>query len=162
MTTRELRETFAAGLAAEILEAPAGFYEAFDEDNMADFLTRRWEALCAGQQVSLADHAFFPETEYWLLEESETENSAAYMMAAELPALAETPDTALCAVVFGTAMDPRVFTGTRHAGQITLTEWLWQNGDLTHAPAGTSFADTDDRRQTMAQQVYAVCDSYRE
>lgn len=162
MTTRELREKFPAKLSAALWESPADFYVSFDEDNTAEYLTRLWEKLCAEHGVSLAEHAFFPEPECWLLEESEEGESAAYMLAAELPLLKEEPDTALLAIVFGTSMDPRVFAGTRLQGKIALQEWSAVNGVSRATDVGEPFADSRERRQNTAQQVYAVCDEYQE
>lgn len=156
MNTAELREKFALALSAEILEDPTAFYTALDEDAVLDFLTAMWEKLCVEQEVLIADHAFFPEHECWLLEEEG--ETAAYLLAIELPALRQEPDYHLMSVVFGTAMDPRVFAGARTEKTVTLYEYTSQNQKTEVG----SFADASPRREVIAEQVYAVCDAYCE
>lgn len=159
MTTQTLRDKAAAMLAEEILSEPDAFYAAFDEGDtgVTEWLTARWETVCAQNGETLEAHPFFPETEFWLLDE--TDEDFACMMVSTLPALTETPDTCLLGVVFGAKMDPRVFTGVRTGGGITLREHSRPETTVQTAECGR-FPVVKRLRQAMAEQIYAICDSY--
>ena len=160
MTTASLRQRFAALFSQRVIDDPESFYAAFDEGEtgMTDYLTALWETLCEEQQVTMGEHPFFPATDFWLIDESE-ENFAC-LMVTSLPPLSEPSDCALFSVVFGATMNVRCFSGTRQNGQVVLTEWL-KNGDILTQKEWERFASTKTLRQEMAQQVYAVCDSYQ-
>ena len=111
MTATALREQYVTvTLAGSIHEDPAAFYEAFEEgeDAMASFFTHLWETLCDTQRVALAEHPFFPEIMPYILED--TEDGFCAIVTLTLPKLPAAPSVS-SAIVFGSAMDPRVFAG---------------------------------------------------
>lgn len=111
MDSKMLREQYVAqDLPAYIHADPAPFYEAFEEgeDAMEALFTHVWEAMCAREQAPLADHPFFPEIMPYVLEDSEEGFCA--IVTLTLPKTPAAPSMS-GAIVFGSAMDPRVFAG---------------------------------------------------
>ena len=111
MDALTLREEYVTKtLAGCIHTDPSAFYEAFEEgeDAMEAFFTHLWEALCENERQTLADHPFFPEIRPYILED--TPDGFCAIVTLTLP---KTPTAASVsgAVVFGSAMDPRVFAG---------------------------------------------------
>ncbi|MBE6764193.1 MAG: hypothetical protein E7553_07610 [Ruminococcaceae bacterium] len=111
MDAKTLREQYVTKtLANSIHGDPTPFYEAFEEgeDAMEAFFTHLWETLCNSEGESLADHPFFPDIMPYILED--TEDGFCAIVTLTLP---KTPTAASVsgAVVFGSAMDPRVFAG---------------------------------------------------
>ena len=109
MTDQTLRELYVTQiLANDVHGDPSLFYEAFEdgEDAMEAYFTHLWETLCNREQTALAEHPFFPEIMPYVLEDSDDGFSA--IVTVTLP---KTPQAATvsAAVVFGSAMDPRVF-----------------------------------------------------
>ncbi len=112
MDNQTLRERyFVQALADDIHKDPSSFYEAFEngEDAMEAFFTHLWETLCKAEQALLADHPFFPEILPYILED--TEEGFCALVSVTLP---ETSRALPCGgvIVFGSAMDPRVFACT--------------------------------------------------
>ena len=112
MDDRHLREQYLTDtLAACIHTDPSAFYEAFEEgeDAMEAFFTHLWETLCLQEQQTLADHPFFPEITPYILED--TEDGFCAIVTVTIPKTAASAAMS-GAVVFGSAMDPRVFAAT--------------------------------------------------
>ena len=97
-------EALPNALALDVSE----FYDAFEngEDAMIDYITALWEQRCAEAGVTLAEYPCFPEMMPYVLED--TEEGFCAIVTATLP---KTTDAAAvkAAIVFGSAMDPRVF-----------------------------------------------------
>lgn len=111
MDGKTLRERYVTKTLANCIHGdPAPFYEAFEEgeDAMEAFFTHLWETLCAEAQESLADHPFFPDVMPYILED--TEDGFCAIVTVTLPKTLSAPFVS-GAVVFGSAMDPRVFAG---------------------------------------------------
>ncbi len=98
-------------LAASVLRDPTPFYEAFEEgeDALTAFLTGLWESLVKREGQSLSQCPFFPDVVPYVLED--TEDGFCALVCVTLPETATAPETA-AVVVFGSAMDPRVFAMT--------------------------------------------------
>ncbi len=112
MDSKTLRQQYFTKTLANCIHGdPSPFYEAFEEgeDAMEAFFTHLWETLCKNERESLADHPFFPEIMPYILED--TEDGFCAIVTVTLP---KTPAAASMsgAVVFGSAMDPRVFAST--------------------------------------------------
>ena len=111
MDNKVLREQFVARcLPAHIHGDPTPFYDAFEdgEDAMESLFTHLWETLCNDEQAQLADHPFFPDIMPYVLEDSEDGFCA--IVTVTLPKTPAAPSVS-AAIVFGSAMDPRVFAG---------------------------------------------------
>lgn len=102
------RQFLSDALSSAILTDPTPFYEAFEdgEDALESFLTARWEALCDELDESLAAHPFFPEITPYILEDDDEGFCA--LVAVTIPKTVSAPSM-MGAIVFGSAMDPRVF-----------------------------------------------------
>ena len=164
MTTGELRKRFAfEALPLALLEDPAPFYIAFTdgEEEVLSFATEVWERLCRDGGDTLREHPFFPDSTFWLVDE--TEENFTCMWDLYLPASGAVP-ALYAALVFGAVMDPRYFTAAAAAdGGADIAELnLGGDGTLMKAPCGRLEAalPEKDRRQTFMEQVYAVCDAY--
>ena len=164
MTTKQLRELFSRQtLPLSLLVDPTPFYQAFTEGEaeVGGFLTAVWASLCAEQGDTLAAHPFFPEVDFWLVDE--TEEHFACMLDVYLPAAGPAP-ALYAALVFGATMDPRYFTGLAAAdGGIALVELLYDGGEsLQEAACGVLAAQLPEkeRRRQFMEQVYTVCDAY--
>jgi len=100
-------------LPAAIGTDPSDFYEAFEdgEDAMADYITGLWESQCVEEGTSLSQHPCFPELVPYVLED--TEEGFCAIVTVSLP---HTPSASAvkAAIVFGSAMDPRVFAAVPH------------------------------------------------
>ncbi len=109
MNGNDFRRAFVTRTLSEAIAAdPTDFYGAFEdgEDAVNDYITGLWETQCASCGVTLAEHPCFPETVAYILED--TEDGFCAIVTVSLP---QTPSASACkaAVVFGSAMDPRVF-----------------------------------------------------
>ncbi len=109
MDNRILRERYLTQTLAECIHTdPSAFYEAFEEgeDAMEAFFTHLWETLCQTEQQTLAEHPFFPEISPYVLED--TEDGFCAIVTVTIPKTSAAASVS-GAVVFGSAMDPRVF-----------------------------------------------------
>lgn len=109
MKENAFRERFLCGtLAAAVLADPTPFYEAFEESEeaMNAYWTSLWETQCRACGEELCAHPCFPETTAYVLEDSEEGFCA--LVTVTLPATA-VASMMKATVVFGSAMDPRVF-----------------------------------------------------
>ncbi|MBQ3068821.1 MAG: hypothetical protein IJD01_02600 [Clostridia bacterium] len=109
MTENAMREAFLCRtLPQAILRDPAPFYEAFEEseDAMAAYMTSLWESLCKASDEELSEHPCFPEMDPYVLED--TEEGFCALVTVTLPARGGA-SAVTGVVVFGSAMDPRVF-----------------------------------------------------
>lgn len=99
-----LKET----LAGAVLADPTPFYEAFEESEeaMNAYWTALWEMRCRESGEKLSAHPCFPETIAYVLED--TEDGFTALVTVTLPATAAA-SLMKATVVFGSAMDPRVF-----------------------------------------------------
>lgn len=108
-----------------ILNDPAPFYEAFEdsEDAMAAYVTSLWEAMCREAGESLEMHPCFPELDPYVLEDSPEGFCA--LVTVTLPKSGRAA-AVTGVVVFGSAMDPRVFaavpTTLPHGETLKITE----------------------------------------
>ncbi len=95
-------------LPQAILADVSEFYDAFEngEDAMNDYITGLWEQQCRDMDVTLADHPCFPDIVPYVLED--TEEGFCAIVTATLPKTAQA-SAVKAAIVFGSAMDPRVF-----------------------------------------------------
>lgn len=102
------RAFFTEALAMSVHSDPTPFYEAFEdgEDALEAFLTALWEALCRQKGVALSECSFFPVIESYILEDTEEGFAALVTVTLEKTATASAVSGA---IVFGSAMDPRVF-----------------------------------------------------
>lgn len=104
----ELRHRFVTQVLYTALEDPTAFYEAFEEgeDALAAYWTSLWESMCTHSGVSMAAYPCFPETLVYILED--TADGFCALVTVTLPS---TPGVGAvkAAVVFGSAMDPRLF-----------------------------------------------------
>lgn len=122
MRRRFLGET----LGAAILENPAAFYDAFEdsEDAMEAYLTMLFETLCRESGEDLSTHSFFPQIEPYILED--TPDGFCALVTVTLPKTAAAREAA-AAIVFGSAMDPRVFTALpvtlKHGDTLAVGEY---------------------------------------
>ena len=108
-STAQMRRTFLSEtLPAAIGVDPSPFYEAFEEseDAMASYFTSLWEAQLAEAGEALGDHPFFPLIDPYVLED--TPEGFCAIVTVTLPKIANAADV-IGAIVFGSAMDPRVF-----------------------------------------------------
>lgn len=109
MQPNDLRKAYLLDtLGASVLDDPTAFYEAFEdgEDALEAYLTALWESLCRKTGETLCEHPFFPEITPYILED--TEEGFCALVAVTLPKTAAA-SAMMGAVVFGSAMDPRVF-----------------------------------------------------
>ncbi len=109
MNENDLRVAFLSEtLSAAVLADPAPFYEAFEESEEAvsAYVTMLWEGVCRQTGESLSAHPCFPETTAYVLED--TEEGFCALVTVTLPATAAA-SMMKAVVVFGSAMDPRVF-----------------------------------------------------
>jgi len=164
MTIKQLREQFSSRtLPQALLVDPTPFYQAFTEGEaeVGGFLTAVWAALCTEQGETLAAHPFFPEVDFWLVDE--TEENFACMLDVYLPASGPAP-ALYASLVFGATMDPRYFAGLPAPdGSVKLVEYVLGEGEtLMDTTCGVLKADLPEtaRRQQFMEQVYAVCDAY--
>ncbi len=104
------RRFFTKALPSSILDDPTPFYEAFEEseDAMASLMTTMFEVLCLEQGERLEAHPFFPEIDPYILEDTPEGFCALVTVTVEKTT---TADGYTAAIVFGSAMDPRVFAG---------------------------------------------------
>ena len=132
MDSQTLRERYVTHTLAQSIHGdPSPFYEAFEdgEDAMEAYFTHLWETLCDSERVTLASHPFFPEIMPYILED--TDEGFCAIVTLTLP---KTPQAASVsgAVVFGSAMDPRVFASTPVAlkkGTTLKVEEMRASGD---------------------------------
>lgn len=98
-------------LSKAILDDPTPFYDAFaeGEDVLASFMTALWETHCTDCGAALAEHPFFPVIEPYILED--TDEGFLALLTLALPKT-KTASPMMAAIVFGSAMDPRVFAAT--------------------------------------------------
>lgn len=98
-------------LKSAILDDPTPFYDAFSdgEDAMDSYFTALWETHCRKNGAAIAEHPFFPVLEPYILEDSEQGFLA--LLTLSLPRT-RTASAMMAALVFGSAMDPRVFAAT--------------------------------------------------
>lgn len=164
MTTGQLRRQYAfSALPLAVLEEPTAFYNAFSagEEEVQSFATEVWERLCRENGDTLREHPFFPDSTFWLVDE--TEENFACMWDLYLPAVGATP-ALYAAVVFGATMDPRCFAAAAAAdGGADIAELtLADGGTLKPVPCGRLDAalPETERRQAFMERVYAVCDAY--
>lgn len=164
MTTGQLRRQYAfSALPIAVLAEPTGFYNAFSdgEEEVQSFATEVWERLCRENGDTLREHPFFPDSTFWLVDE--TEENFACMWDLYLPAAGSTP-ALYAAVVFGAAMDPRYFTAADTAdGGADIVELTLSDGEaLKETACGRLDAAVPEteRRQAFMERVYAVCDAY--
>ena len=111
ITTAALRRQFVCDvLIADLLCDPAPFYDAFEEgeDAMIAWLTALWETLCKKENAAMEEHPFFPEVTPYVLED--TSEGFCGLVTVDLPAT-PTASAVSAVIVFGSAMDPRVFAG---------------------------------------------------
>lgn len=109
MNGNAMRERFLCRtLPDAILNDPAPFYEAFEEneDAMAAYITSLWESLCTETGASLTTHPCFPELDPYVLED--TPEGFCALVTVTLPKSGDL-SAVTGVVVFGSAMDPRVF-----------------------------------------------------
>lgn len=109
LTAQEMRKAFLCEmLPTAILRDPSPFYEAFEEneDEMESYFTSLWETLCLQKSESLSSHPFFPNVDAYVLED--TPEGFCALVTVTLPKTASAPEM-IGAIVFGSAMDPRVF-----------------------------------------------------
>ena len=136
ITTAALRRQFVCDvLIADLLDDPAPFYEAFEEgeDAMIAWLTALWETLCRNEGVTMEEHPCFPGVTPYVLED--TPDGFCGLVTVDLPATAEVSAVS-AVVVFGSAMDPRVFAGvpkTLAGGETLELLECRQNGAKTVA-----------------------------
>ncbi|MGN0171613.1 MAG: hypothetical protein ACI39E_02375 [Acutalibacteraceae bacterium] len=143
----DARRRFAAKeLPSAILDDPSPFYEAFSEgeDALAVYLTSLWEC---GRSV--ADSPFFPELQPFILEDSDEGFCA--LLLVTLPATAAAKKT-VSAVVFGSAMDPRVFAALPEelpkGDTLSLREYrLDENNRLCERALGALYQGCDNDLQ---------------
>ena len=112
MNANALREAyFLQALGGDILAEPTAFYDAFSESEEAlgEYFTALWETHCAHHGVTLSEHSFFPQVEPYVLEDTPEG-----FLALVTVGVAQTKTAAAmqAAIVFGSAMDPRVFAAT--------------------------------------------------
>jgi len=106
---KAMRQLFLSeALPAAIFRDPSPFYEAFEEneDAMEAYFTSLWELLCEQKGESLSAHSFFPQIDAYVLED--TPEGFCALVTLTLPKTASAPEM-MAAIVFGSAMDPRVF-----------------------------------------------------
>lgn len=89
---------------------PTPFYEAFEESEeaMAAWATALFEAECQKQGESLETHSCFPVIDPYVLEDTPEGFCALVTVSLEKTA---TASAMTAVIVFGSAMDPRVFAG---------------------------------------------------
>ncbi len=122
MNDNAMREAFLCRTLPEaILRDPAPFYDAFEEseDAMAAYVTALWETMCREAGESLEAHPCFPEPDPYVLED--TAEGFCALVTVTFPQSGRT-SAMTSVVVFGSAMDPRVFAAvpTRLAQGETL------------------------------------------
>ncbi len=109
MDSNALRERYVCQtLTHDMLNDPAPFYDAFEEseDAMVSYFTGLWETLCRETGEALERHPFFPDVVPYVLED--TPEGFCALVTFSLPRTADASPV-MGVVVFGSAMDPRVF-----------------------------------------------------
>ena len=99
---------FTESIPQAIHTDPTPFYEAFEESEeaMAAWATALFEAVCAQQGESLQTHSCFPVIDPYVLEDTAEGFCALVTVTLEKTA---TASEMTAVIVFGSAMDPRVF-----------------------------------------------------
>lgn len=133
MLTDTLRKAYVLEeLKGAILEDPTLFYDAFSDgdDTLEAYFTALWETHCQKSGAALSEHPFFPVIEPYILED--TDEGFLALLTVALPQT-RTASAMMAAVVFGSAMDPRVFAATPS---------VLKNGDTWQITEGRVGGDT--------------------
>ncbi len=140
------RRFFTDTLPRAIHTDPTPFYEAFEENEeaMAAWATSLFEQLCEKQGESLETQSCFPVIDPYVLED--TPDGFCALVTVTLEKTATAPEMT-AAIVFGSAMDPRVFAGVPKALPKGKTLEIIECKEKTQCPVGVMHRGCDNGMQ---------------
>ncbi len=137
---------FTDTLPGAIHADPTPFYEAFEEteDAMAEWVTMLFEQLCREHGESLETQSCFPVIDPYVLEDTPDGFCALVTVTLEKTA---TASAMTAAIVFGSAMDPRVFAGVPKALPKGSTWEIIEYKEKTQCSVGVMYRGCDNGMQ---------------